>query len=94
MPSLLGSMLGSQAAQNLFGYNTYNSAYNQNQLGSAAHSAAMAAQQQAMYNAMLNQRQHHWMINGKSMDFDEFVDTLCPDADDPMRTFLILKYKK
>lgn len=64
-----------------------------------------AAQQQGMsqaqqqnllaqqYNAALSARQQQWMVNGKSMDFAEFLDTICPDKDDPQRTFLTLKYK-
>ena len=64
-----------------------------------------AAQQQAMsmaqqqnllaqqYNAALSAKQHHWMVNGETMDFEEFLDTVCPDEDDPHRTYLTLKYK-
>jgi hypothetical protein len=56
------------------------------------------AQQQQQYNQALmaqqmQTRQHQWMVNGKTMDFAEFLDTICPEEDDPMRTFLTLKYK-
>lgn len=66
--------------------------YAQNQL------SGQYSQQQAqqLYNSALSQQlgryTKQWMIAGKAMDFTEFVDTLCPDAEDPMRTLLILKY--
>jgi hypothetical protein len=66
--------------------------YAQNQL------AGQYSQQQAqqLYNSALSQQlgryRQEWMIAGKAMDFTEFVDTLCPDPEDPMRTLLILKY--
>ena len=53
----------------------------------AAYSQALASGQGGLY------QRHQWMINGVGMSFDQFVDTLCPESDDPMRTFLILKYK-
>lgn len=70
--------------------------YQQNQL--AAQSQSQLAQQQ--YNQALGQYQQNWatpqptewMINGRAMSFTEFVDTLCPDPEDPMRSLLILKY--
>ena len=33
-----------------------------------------------------------WMIDGKAMDFDEFIETLFPQ-DCAEKTFLVLKYK-
>lgn len=55
------------------------------------------AQQQLQYNqalmARMAQQQHRWMINGVTMNFDEFLDTICPEPEDPMRSFLTLKYK-
>ena len=51
----------------------------------------MLAQQ---YTAAMSRNQHQWMVDGKTMNFEEFLDTICPDQDDPQRTFLILKYKK
>jgi hypothetical protein len=73
-------------------------AYNQNQAHSGQHAANMLAQQQAAYTAAqlgrLGQLQHRYMINGRSMDFDQFLDELAPGDDNPMRTFLILKYKE
>lgn len=50
------------------------------------------AQMQAMSLGLARQ-QHKYMINGRTMNFDQFLNELCPDADDPMRTFLTLKYK-
>jgi len=53
------------------------------------------AQMQAMQLGLARHKQQHkYMINGRTMDFKQFLDELCPDADDPMRTFLILKYKE
>ncbi len=77
-------------------------AYNQNQQTSPQHRANMAAQQQALYNqysqGMFNQmaadRKHRYMINGRTMTWEEFLDELAPGEDNPMRTFLILKYKE
>jgi hypothetical protein len=75
-------------------------AYNQNQQASNAHSAHMLGQQQAtQYNqaimqSVMAQQQHHWMINGRTMTFDQWLDELAPGEDNALRTFLILKYKK
>ena len=61
--------------------------------------AQAAQQQQMMYNQQLQmayglaRQKHEWMVNGVSMNFDEFLDTICPDQDDPQRTFLTLKYR-
>ena len=75
-------------------------AYNQNQQASNSHSASWLAQQQAvqynqarMQNAIM-QKQHRYMINGRTMTFEDWLDELAPGEDNPMRTFLILKYKK
>lgn len=50
------------------------------------------AQQMMAYSQALMRNQHRWMVNGVSMTFAEFLDTICPEPDDPMRTFLTLKY--
>lgn len=74
-------------------------AYNQNQIASMQHSANMAAQQQAaQYNQLLMssqlaQQQHRFMINGRTMTFDQWLDELAPGEDNSLRTFLILKYR-
>lgn len=78
--------------------------YNQNQSMSTAHSATMAAQQNqaanqlyqaqvGMLSGQLYAHQHTWMVNGKTMTFEQFLDEICPDPDDAMRTLLILKYR-
>jgi len=65
----------------------------------AMNQAQAAQQQQIMYNQQLQmayglaRQRHEWMVNGVTMTFDEFLDAVCPDADDPHRTFLTLKYK-
>ncbi len=68
--------------------------YNQNQQWSQNHAAQMYAQQQQAYNHALARNQQQWMINGQRMTFDEFLNEVAPGDDNPMRTFLILKYKK
>lgn len=58
-----------------------------------------AQQQQMMYNQQLQmayglaRQKHEWMVNGQTMCFEDFLDTICPDQDDPHRTYLIMKYK-
>lgn len=69
-------------------------AYNQNQAFSGQHAANMYAQQAQAYNAALQKPQHRYMINGKTMTWDQFLEELAPGDDNPMRTFLILKYKE
>jgi hypothetical protein len=84
--TMLGSGQVSQSAQNML--NGYN--------GQTAAAQSWQAQQQLAYNQALMAQQRPpkaWMIAGKAMDFDEFLTTLCPEEDDPMRTFLTLKYK-
>jgi len=94
MNTLYNSLMGQNAYSNLTG------AYNQNQMANNAHSANMLGQQQAaQYNlalmqSALAQQQHHWMINGRTMTFEAWLDELAPGEDNSMRTFLILKYKK
>lgn len=82
------------AANSMFGQLGQTGLYNANQPASIAHAAAMAQQQQAQYNAAMMRNQQQWMINGMRMTFDEFLDEIAPGEDNPMRTFLILKYKK
>ena len=50
--------------------------------------------QQSAYNQALRQRQHEWTVNGVSMTFQQFLDEIAPGDDNPLRSFLILKYKK
>ena len=50
---------------------------------------SLASQLRQQYNAMPIAE---WMIAGRVMSFDEFVNELFP-TDCPERTYLILKYK-
>jgi hypothetical protein len=71
------------------------SAMNQGQQGLLS-SGALSAQQ---YNSLLwqthmnKETKAHWMIDGRAMTFEQWLDEIAPD-DSPQRTFLILKYKK
>lgn len=40
----------------------------------------------------LQKQQHQWMIAGETMTFQQFVDTLFPDPQDPHRTWFILRW--
>lgn len=89
----LNNILGQAGMAGLTG--SYNNPAIQ-QYGPGAHRLANAytqAQYQNMLGAMAQQRTE-WMINGVTMTFDQFVETLCPDPEDPMRSYLILKYKR
>ncbi len=72
-------------------------AYNQNQMASSQHSANMAAQQQALQGLLMQsqmaQQQHRFMIDGRTMTFNQWLDELAPGEDNSLRTFLILKYQ-
>lgn len=54
---------------------------------------------QNAYNAQLNQLgryqnpTHRYMIDGRMMDFEEFVNTVFPN-DCPEKTFFLLKHSK
>lgn len=103
--SIFDSDSAAEASNTFFGNSGGNAAglmgsSNYGQLGAQGINPAQQwhAQQQMQYNQALmaqqmQTRQHQWMINGKTMDFTEFLDTICPEEDDPMRTFLTLKYK-
>lgn len=82
-PQMSMQQLGSMANQMFTSeYNTYRAQQTQAALWNQAMSQGLARQQ------------HQWMINGVTMTFDQFLDELAPGEDNPMRTFLILKYKK
>ena len=70
--------------------NQYSSPYQQNIHNQQALYNQYA---QGMFNQMAADRKENWMINGKRMSFEQFLDELFPDPDDAMRTFLTLKYK-
>jgi hypothetical protein len=75
-----------------------NNAYNQNQTAyqnQAAYNQAQAQAQafaQQLQMVKSSQAKYKYMIDGKLMDFETFIDTLYPE-DCPERTFLILKLK-
>ena len=87
-PTAVGSAHGMSTSQlSALANQQFNSAYNQ----IMGQQNAMLAQQ---YNqALMAQNQHQWMINGRTMTFDDFLDEICPDQDDPHRTWLTLKYQ-
>ena len=76
------------------------------QLGQAAHNqfANTYAQQYAQqwqhqqynagrFNQMAAERQHKFMIDGRTMTFEQFLDEVAPEPG-AMRTFLTLKYQR
>lgn len=71
---------------------------NQSQLGQSQMLANQSAQQwqhlAGQFNQLAAQRQHRFMIDGRSMTFNDFLDEVAPDTDSPMRTFLTLKYQR
>lgn len=46
-----------------------------------------------MFNQMAAERQHKFMIDGRTMTFDQFLDEVAPEPG-AMRTFLTLKYQR
>ena len=50
----------------------------------------------SIYQTMrpLEAHQHGWMINGVTMTWADFLDELAPGLDNPLRTFLTLKYQR
>lgn len=48
---------------------------------------------QALMQNMMGQQQHRYMINGRTMTFDQWLDELAPGEDNSLRSFLILKYR-
>jgi len=87
--SLLGSshLAASQQAAGL------QNAYNQHQTAAGQHAANMYAQQFQHANAALQKHQHKFMIDGRTMTFDQFLDEVAPEPG-AMRTFLTLKYQR
>lgn len=92
--AVFGAAPQNSAANSMFGQAGQSGLYNANQAANNAHAAAMAQQQMAQYNAAMQRNQQRWMVNGVRMTFDEFLDAIAPGDDNPMRTFLILKYKE
>ena len=83
--ALSGNWPALQAAQ---------AAINQGQQGLLS-SGALSAQQynNLLWQTHMNKARSPWVINGRAMSFDQWLDEIAPD-DGPQRTFLILKYKK
>ena len=71
-----------------------NSALNQSYNNYQAQQAQAAQYNQILMQSQMAQQQHRYMINGRTMSFSDWVDELAPGEDNPMRTFLILKYKE
>ena len=46
-----------------------------------------------MFNQMAAERQHRFMIDGRTMTFEQFLDEVAPEPG-AMRTFLTLKYQR
>ena len=44
--------------------------------------------------AAMEENRHQFMLDGRTMTFQEFLDEVAPDLDSPMRTFLTLKYQR
>lgn len=74
----------------------FNMAYSQQLIqqnqASQQYNQSLAQQQLGAWQSLAQQR-HEWMINGRTMTFEDFLDEICPDPDDPQRTYLTLKYK-
>jgi hypothetical protein len=88
-PSLTQSQLAAQAASQ------FNAAYN-NYPGQSYQQQSTQysqAQMQSMAAGLAQHKQQYWMVNGRTMNFNQFLDEICPDPEDSMRTFLSLKYK-
>ena len=80
--NLYGSGSATQAYQNL-------TPAQQQSVGQAVNTV------QHNYNQMLSRvllPVRAFRIAGQDMDLQEFVDTLCPDPDDPMRSLLLIRY--
>jgi hypothetical protein len=87
--------------------NLFQNSNSQQQANALAHQQAMQQGQGLLSSGMLSAQQYNsllwqthmnkdpkdWMINGRAMTFDQWLDEIAPD-DGPQRTFLILKYKK
>lgn len=71
-----------------------NQVLNQRYNNYQAQQAQAAQYNQILMQSQMAQQQHRYMINGRTMSFSDWVDELAPGEDNPMRTFLILKYKE
>jgi len=89
MNTLYNSLLGQAgyaSQQGQQSWNNWNNNYAQQQARQYSQAQMLAVQ------PGLSQHQHRYQIDGVSMDLKQFVETLCPDPDDPWRSHLLLKY--
>jgi hypothetical protein len=90
--------------QNAYDAYARGSRHHQQQLASNAaaqpyYAGSIYSQQYAQQAALkgppphaMRKNQHRWMINGRTMTWQEFLDEMAPGDDNPQRTFLMLKY--
>lgn len=75
--------------------NSLMNSYGQGQIGNLQLTTAQQqahAQASQAYTAAMKQHQHRWMIDGRTMTFQSFLDEIAPGDNNPLRTFLTLKY--
>ena len=70
-----------------------------NAAAQSVYAGSIYSQQYAQQAAMrgppphaMRKNQHRWMINGRTMTWQQFLDEMAPGDDNPQRTFLMLKY--
>lgn len=91
----LGNMLGTPPglSSGQGQTNVFNPYAQQSTSGTLAQHAAAYNQQLMSIHARQAEPLKHWMVDGKAMDFDEFVQTVFPE-DTAEKTFFLLKYSK
>jgi hypothetical protein len=102
MNTLLNSLLGQnaefpgsahqQSAAQYSGPGLLSGQLHPGQYSSAQQNAIWNNQTQAYMQQTFARLQHRFQIDGVSMDLKQFVETLCPDPEDPWRSHLLLKY--
>jgi len=95
MNTLYNSLLGQAGQSTAYPGSAYQLSVDQTKwaLQYAQQSAPQYSQAQMLaVQQGLSQHQHRYQIDGVSMDLKQFVETLCPDPDDPWRSHLLLKY--
>lgn len=83
--------INAQQSRSLLGQTWYQQASAAQQQG---YQQAMTQQQLAAMQQSMARHKEDWMIDGKRMTFEQFLDEVAPGEDNSLRTFLILKYKK
>ena len=89
----LGNIMGSPVSSGSGIANAYNPYQQQSTSGTLSQHAAAYTQQLMSIHARQAEPPKHWMVDGKAMDFDEFVKTVFPE-DTAEKTFFLLKYSK